>query len=69
MDEVFMVVDSKCQFTIKDLEGVRVIDGGVGEIDKKRDPKLSHLSDGIGYYLAREYPVIELAPTREKYWK
>jgi len=69
MDEVFMVVDHTCKMTIKDFEGVRVIEGGTGEIDKKRDPKLSHLSDGIGYYIAREYPVIEMVPTQQKYWK
>ena len=69
LEEVYMVVDYSCKFTIKDFEGVRVIEGGVGEIDKKRDPKLSHLSDGIGYYIAREYPVIQLAQTKQKYWK
>ena len=69
MDEVFMVVDHTCKMTIKDFEGVRVIEGGTGEIDKKRDPKLSHLSDGIGYYIAREYPVIEMVATQQKYWK
>jgi len=69
LEEVYMVVDHTCKYTIKDFEGVRVIEGGVGEIDKKRDPKLSHLSDGIGYYVAREYPVIQLVETRQKYWK
>lgn len=30
---------------------------GAGEIDKKRDPELTHLTDGIGYYVARRFPV------------
>jgi len=69
LDEVFMVVDHTCKFTIKDFEGVRVIEGGVGEIDKKRDPKLSHLTDGLGYYIAKEYPVLRMVAPKEKYWK
>jgi hypothetical protein len=68
-EEVFMVVDHTCKYTIKDFEGVRVIEGGTGEIDKKRDPKLSHLTDGIGYYIAKEYPILEWEPTKQKFWK
>lgn len=40
---VSMLIDTKCQFLIKDLEGVRVLEGGSGEIDKKRDKKLTHM--------------------------
>ncbi|MEK9809965.1 MAG: hypothetical protein VW362_05925 [Candidatus Nanopelagicales bacterium] len=43
----------------RDLEGVRVLAGGSGEIDKKADPALSHLSDALGYYVHREYPITE----------
>jgi len=68
-EEVFMVVDHTCKYTIKDFEGVRVIEGGTGEIDKKRDPKLSHLTDGIGYYISKEYPVLEWEASKQKYWK
>lgn len=42
---------------VRDFEGVRLLAGGSGEIDKKRDPKLSHLSDGIGYYIVRRWPI------------
>jgi hypothetical protein len=42
---------------VRDFEGVRLVEGGSGEIDKKSDSKLSHLSDAIGYYLWREFPV------------
>ena len=42
---------------VKDFEGVRLLEGGSGEIDKKRDPKLSHLTDGIGYYIAKRFPI------------
>lgn len=69
-NEVFLVVDhNKCPNTIRDFEGTRVIEGGSGEIDKKRDPLLSHITDAIGYYIAKEYPIIRLAATNQKYWK
>lgn len=41
----------------RDLEGVRVLEGGSGEIDKRNDPKLSHASDALGYYIAEEFPI------------
>lgn len=44
---------------VKDFEGVRTLVGGSGEIDKKADPKLSHISDAIGYYVHHRFPVVE----------
>ena len=41
----------------KDLEGVRVLEGGAGEIDKKQDSRLTHLTDALGYYIAQEFPI------------
>ena len=41
----------------RDLEGVRVLEGGSGEIDKKSDPNLTHTSDALGYYIVSEFPV------------
>lgn len=56
--EVKLVIDGEnCKKLMRDLEGVRVIDGSAGEIDKKSDPKLTHLSDELGYYVQREFPV------------
>ena len=70
LGESFLVVDPiKAPMTVKDFEGVRVIEGGTGEIDKKRDPALTHLSDAVGYYIHREYPVRKYAPSGEQYWK
>lgn len=69
LGDVYMVVDHTCKFMKKDFEGVRVISGGVGEIDKKRDPKLSHLTDGVGYYIAKEYPILEWDTSKQGYWK
>jgi hypothetical protein len=42
---------------VRDFEGVRLLEGGSGEIDKKIDPKLSHISDSIGYYVSYAFPI------------
>lgn len=42
---------------VKDLEGVRLLEGGAGEIDKYSDRRLTHLSDALGYYIESEFPV------------
>lgn len=55
---VRMVIDGKyAPMTVKDFDGVRVIEGTAGEIDKKSDPLLTHLSDAVGYYIHKEFPV------------
>jgi hypothetical protein len=53
-----MVDPVKASNVVKDFEGVRLLEGGSGEIDKKADPHLSHWTDGIGYYVAKEFPII-----------
>ena len=57
-DVRLMVDPAKAPHVQKDFEGVRLLMGGAGEIDKKADPGLSHLSDAIGYYVAREFPLV-----------
>ena len=58
--EVKMLVDGKyAPKMVKDLEGVTVIEGGAGEIDKKADSSLTHISDALGYYIQKEYPVFQ----------
>jgi hypothetical protein len=42
---------------VKDLEGVRTLKGGSGEIDKDVDPKLTHISDALGYYVEYRFPL------------
>lgn len=70
LGETYLVVDpTAAPNVVKDFEGVRVLLGGSGEIDKKRDPKLSHLTDGIGYYSNKEYPVRRMIASGQKYWK
>lgn len=43
----------KAKHLVTDLAGVRLVEGGSGEIDKKSYPKLTHISDGLGYMLFR----------------
>lgn len=45
--------------TVKDLEGVRTLEGGSGEIDKHADRRLTHLTDAFGYYIEYEFPTSE----------
>lgn len=54
--EVSFVIDPSCRYTIQDFEGVVVLQGGSGELDKAHSPDLTHHTDAIGYYIEREYP-------------
>lgn len=45
----------KCKMLIRDMEGVVLLKGGSGEIDKKHDKMLTHLSDAFGYYVVKEH--------------
>ena len=40
-----------------DLEGVTLLEGGSGEIDKKLHDELTHISDAFGYYVEKKHPV------------
>ena len=51
----FAVDPTKAPHLVQDLEGVCLLQGGSGELDKKRDPSLTHISDAFGYYLAAKY--------------
>ena len=54
--EVRLMVDAGATHMVKDLEGVRLLQGGSGEIDKRADPALTHISDALGYYIVRMFP-------------
>lgn len=59
-NSIRMMVDpSKAPNLVKDFEGVRLLVGGSGEIDKKYDRRLTHLTDALGYYVAYEFPIDE----------
>lgn len=56
---VHMMVDgTKAPHVVKDLDGVVLLKGGSGEIDKKATPMLTHISDGLGYYIVKKFPII-----------
>lgn len=52
-----LFVDGRCRNTIKDFDGVQLLKGGSGEIDKKATPDLTHITDAIGYYIEEQYPI------------
>lgn len=63
--EIRLLVDpAKAPNVVKDFEGVPLLKGGSGEVDKKKSPTLSHISDAIGYYLDYEFPVAEVTQER-----
>jgi len=65
-----MVDPSKAPKTIRDFEGVALLEGGSGEIDKNKNPELTHLSDAIGYRVWMKYPVKRrYQPSGQRYWK
>lgn len=55
-----MADPTSCPNLVRDLEGVRLLEGGSGEIDKNHDKRLTHPSDALGYYIEHEFPVTEL---------
>lgn len=56
--EVRLMVDGhRAPNVVKDFEGVRLLAGGSGEIDKRTTPELSHLTDAVGYYIAAAWPI------------
>lgn len=55
----FLVDPVACPQTVLDFEGTTVIAGGSGELDKKADPNRTHLTDGIGYYIHKEFPMVK----------
>ena len=60
-----MVDGKKAPYVAKDLEGVRLLEGGSGEIDKKATPSLTHVSDALGYYVEKEFPTAKRTATTE----
>lgn len=66
--DIRMMIDrTKAPSVVKDFEGVRLLEGGSGQIDKKSDLKLSHVSDACGYYIAKQFPVTERVITSHKF--
>lgn len=62
--QIRMLVDPKCKHLILDFDGVRNLEGGSGEIDKKVDPALTHITDALGYYIVKKFPIIQIEKSR-----
>jgi hypothetical protein len=62
-----MVDPAKAPHVVKDFEGVRLLEGGDGSLDKKADPELSHISDAIGYMCHVEFPTTKLTSTSQEF--
>lgn len=56
-DVRLMVDPLKAPHVVKDFEGVVLLKGGAGELDKAATPELTHLTDALGYYEEYEHPV------------
>jgi Terminase large subunit, T4likevirus-type, N-terminal len=57
--EWLMVDPAKAPNVVRDFEGVCLLTGGSGELDKNVDKRLTHVSDAIGYYVHAEFPVVK----------
>lgn len=54
-----MVDPARAPHVVKDFEGVTLLKGGSGELEKIPGSPLTHLTDGIGYYFEYEFPIHE----------
>jgi hypothetical protein len=55
---VRMLVDPQyAAHVAKDLDGVTLLEGGSGELDKLKSPNLTHISDALGYRVEYDFPV------------
>ena len=53
----FLVDPDNAPHVVRDFEGVTLVEGGSGELDKDSDKSLTHLSDAIGYYVVEKFPI------------
>jgi hypothetical protein len=63
--EVHLVIDRRCKALVKDLEQVAYKPDST-IIDKERDPRLTHLSDALGYLVWQECRDLPEAGPRDK---
>jgi hypothetical protein len=51
----FLIDPISCPHVIEDLEGTILVEGGSGQIDKDDNQIMTHLTDGIGYYIEKKH--------------
>lgn len=54
-----------CPRLATDLDDMQLLQGGSGELDKKMDPSLSHISDSAAYSVVRRYPLNQVVSAWE----
>jgi hypothetical protein len=64
--QTHLTIDPACTGLIADLEQVTFADNG--EIDKRSNPALTHLSDAFGYWVVRDWPVVTRGPVAAAAW-
>jgi len=57
LQETHLLIHPRCEELVRDLRQVTWNAGATVEIDKRSDPKRTHISDALGYYIARDHPV------------
>lgn len=50
-------VHPRCTAILRDMDEVQVLTGSDGEIDKKHDLEVTHISDALGYRAFEKYPL------------
>lgn len=64
-----MLHPKNAEHVMKDLEGVRCVEGGSGEIEKNsgksKDSELTHITDALGYYIYYRFPITKGIGQRE----
>lgn len=55
--QTHFAVDPSCEHVIADLEQVTFLDNG--ELDKRSNPMLTHISDALGYGIHDEWPPVQ----------
>lgn len=63
-----MLIDPiSCPHIVDDLEGVVLVEGGSGEIDKDDNPLMTHLTDGLGYYVEDKFSTTSIKTVVEQH--
>lgn len=55
--KVHLIVSPSCPNLLDDLDGVMLLEGGSGEIDKAKDRRRTHMTDALGYMVEYEHPL------------
>ena len=63
---VHSLVHPRCTNVADDFDGTMLLEGGSGEIDKKHDPKRTHMTDAFGYFVEMEHGIRAVVSTDQE---